>query len=491
MDDLLSKLLSFPPHPPPHVPLSDQQYDDGIKEQIEVMKKIGETKLLQHTSGGENMLEVINPAFNTVPYAFCLVANIQATSKNNSKGVDMDTLWGKMTEFLGVFDTRQIRYLGDELSYIIRSVAEFARSSRQPHLAVVPIRNAILRLDPSGSMLTTNHTILARLTMDSRSYQDAVPVLKKFILYVPGNSALPKPKYLCDMTLSPAAFITIANKLNSKLKYQDILEYFLYSGMVHIALMDWENALHCLESAVTYPTKDQSPSKIMVDAYKKWILVGLLKEGRLLPLPRSTSAGPSKNYHTLAKPYETLAQIFESGTASRLKSEVDVAATWWRNDGNTGLVYQVLRAFQRFQIRDLAKVYSKISIPELVGLTTSAETGYKLPTPQAGESLVQTMIQRGDLQATLSRPPTGPSILTFSPSGTALTEPQMQRELAASTSRIQALTKEIKQTDRMLTHDKDYIRFVQKQNKNKATAEENPTTEWNDIGDDEDIMGMY
>ncbi|KAH6722451.1 hypothetical protein DL95DRAFT_440586 [Leptodontidium sp. 2 PMI_412] len=491
MDDLLSKLLSFPPHPPPHIPLSDQQYDEGIKDQIEVMKKISETKLLQHTSGGENMLEVINPAFNTVPYAFCLVAHIQATGKNTSKGVNMDTLWTKMTEFLGVFDTRQVRYLGDELSYIIRSVAEFARNSRQAYLAVPPIRDAILRLDPSGSMLTANHLTLARLTMDSRSYQEAVPVLEKFILYVPGYSPLPKPKYLCDMTLSPAAFITPVNKLNSKLKYQDILEYFLYSGMVHIGLMDWENALHCLESAVTYPTKDSSPSKIMVDAYKKWVLVGLLKEGRLLPLPKSTSAGPSKNYHTLAKPYETLAQIFESGTASRLKSEADAGASLWRNDSNTGLVLQVLAAYQRFQIRDLANVYSKISIPELVGLTTSAETGYKLPTPQAGESLVQTMIQRGDLNATLSRPPTGPSILTFSPSGTALTEPEMQRELAASTSRIQALTKEIKQTDRMLTHDRDYIKFVQKLKKNKAAAEEGPASEWNEIGEDEDIMAMY
>tara|TARA_R110002060_G_scaffold66675_1_gene75450 strand:+ start:336 stop:512 length:177 start_codon:yes stop_codon:yes gene_type:complete len=58
MDDLLSKILSFPPHPPPHVPLSDQQYDDGIKDQIEIVKKISGQKMLQQTSGGENMLEV-------------------------------------------------------------------------------------------------------------------------------------------------------------------------------------------------------------------------------------------------------------------------------------------------------------------------------------------------------------------------------------------------------------------------------------------------
>lgn len=58
MDELLHKLLSFPPHPPSPRPLSDQAYDEGIKEQIEVVGKISETKLLQQTSGGEHPLDV-------------------------------------------------------------------------------------------------------------------------------------------------------------------------------------------------------------------------------------------------------------------------------------------------------------------------------------------------------------------------------------------------------------------------------------------------
>ncbi len=71
----------------------------------------------------------------------------------------------------------------------------------------------------------------------------------------------------------------------------------------------------------------------------------------------------------------------------------------------------------------------------------------------------------------------------------------MQRELATATERIQSLTKEIKQTDRMLTHDKDYIKFVQKQRKNAKQG--NPgdqgisgaDMEWGDAIEDEDIMG--
>lgn len=58
MDDLLPKLLAFPPHPPPQTPLSDFQYDEGIRNQISTVGKIPEKNLLPQTSGGENALDV-------------------------------------------------------------------------------------------------------------------------------------------------------------------------------------------------------------------------------------------------------------------------------------------------------------------------------------------------------------------------------------------------------------------------------------------------
>ncbi|KAK2625304.1 hypothetical protein QTJ16_005673 [Diplocarpon rosae] len=489
MDDLLPKILSFPPHPPPAVPLSDLQYDEGISNQIEILKKISDSKFMQQTSGGEHILDVIDPALNTVSYAFILIAHLNAYFKNNSKSADMDTLWGKLVNFLSVFDPRQMRYMGDELSHIIKKVSHIARDNQQAHLAVLPVKNALMRLDPSGSVLTSNHIILAKLALESGAYHDALPVLDKFILFFPVSSSPPKPKYLCDMSLSPATFLTHAFKHTAKLKYQEILEYFLWSAMAQMAAHNWDGAMHCLESVVTYPTRDGGVSKIQVEAYKKWVLVGLLREGKLLPLPKSTSITPAKVFHIMAKPYETLAQIFENGTASRLRSEAEIGTSVWLQDGNTGLIKFVLAAYQKFQIRALAQVYSKISIPEILSSTTSAETGARLSSPQACENIVQGMITHGELQATLSNPPTGHSILTFSPSGAALTEVQMQRELAASTVRIQTLTKEIKHTDRILTHDKEYIKYLQKLKKAGNKAIEDGQSEWQDLGDDEDIMG--
>ena len=58
MDNLLPDLLSFPLHPPPQHPLSDHAYDEAIRAQILFVKKQSEGKLLQQTSGGENILDV-------------------------------------------------------------------------------------------------------------------------------------------------------------------------------------------------------------------------------------------------------------------------------------------------------------------------------------------------------------------------------------------------------------------------------------------------
>jgi COP9 signalosome complex subunit 3 len=58
MDDLLSKLLAFPPHPPPHTSLTDSAYDEGIRAQIKTVEKIAERDLLLQTSGGESPLNV-------------------------------------------------------------------------------------------------------------------------------------------------------------------------------------------------------------------------------------------------------------------------------------------------------------------------------------------------------------------------------------------------------------------------------------------------
>lgn len=296
--------------------------------------------------------------------------------------------------------------------------------------------------------------------------------------------------------MSPVAYITVSSGLTSKMKPIDVMEYFLYSGMVYIGLRRWTDALECLENAITYPAKDGAVSKVMVEAYKKWLLVSVLIEGKALPLPKTTTSVAARTYHAIAKPYEAVAQIFETGTASRLKAEVEQGTGVWQQDCNTGLILHVLAAYQKFQIRNLGNIYSKISIPELLNQTMSAETGGKLAGPALMENLVRSMIEEGSLNATLSNASGQTAVLTFSPSGPVLTEAQMQKELAASAQRIQSLTQNIKQTDRMLTHEKDYITYVKKMKAKGSKFESQDQglggdMDWNAMEEEELMSGVF
>jgi COP9 signalosome complex subunit 3 len=327
--------------------------------------------------------------------------------------------------------------------------------------------------------------------MESQQYDAVLPIIDSTILYIPGASDKPTPKYLCSMALSPVAYITLQSGFSTKqIKSVDLLEYFLLSGMVYIGLRRWQRARECLELAVTYPSRENGCSILMSEAYKKWILIRVLLDGKAPTLPKHISTNLAKSLHTLAKPYETVAQIFEQGTASRLKSELEAGRGIWTTDCNVGLVMCVMAAYQQFQIRNLANVHTKLTMVDIHNLTQSAELGSKLPNVTAVETLISSMIADGTLHATLSHPPNQSPVLTFSQSGPLLSEKQTQAALAVSTSRLKSLTDEIKATDRMMTYEKEYVKYAQKVKKTLAMDQAVGVNEveWSGI-DDEDLMG--
>lgn len=71
-----------------------------------------------------------------------------------------------------------------------------------------------------------------------------------------------------------------AGGLSAKLSYKDYLRYFLYGGMVYMALKDWRKASHFLGIVISMPTAG-AISMVMVEAYKKWVLVDLLEKGKV------------------------------------------------------------------------------------------------------------------------------------------------------------------------------------------------------------------
>jgi COP9 signalosome complex subunit 3 len=154
----------------------------------------------------------------------------------------------------------------------------------QPQAAILPIRTAILRLDPSSACFTSNHELFLRLCLEAREYRVALPILDRDIFYFPSppNIALVhiNPPFPCSPHEFSSTFITTASHLSAKLDHTHHLQYFIFGAMIYMKLKDWERALHFLEIVITCPAANTA-SMIQVEAYKKWILVHIVANGQV------------------------------------------------------------------------------------------------------------------------------------------------------------------------------------------------------------------
>ena len=259
-------------------------------------------------------------------------------------------LWQKMLVFMERFDPVQVRYLGHDWRRLIETVARAAELSSNRLIAIPPIRTAILRLDPSSSCFTSTHLLFVRFCLHAKAFQAALPILDHDIYHFPAHpdkkshSSLP-----CAHHEISSTFITVGSGLSEKLNYHDHLSYFLYGAMLYLGLKLWERALLFLEIVIMSPTGNTA-SMIQVEAYKKWVLVGLLLKGKVscdvpifhimersltelqpLGMPRTTNSQTSKYLRAIAKPYDAFAEAFKEGNGEKLHAEYKVAQTIWQS----------------------------------------------------------------------------------------------------------------------------------------------------------------
>ena len=342
-------------------------------------------------------------------------------------------------------------------------------------------------------MLTSHHVALAKLAFTTDNVEPALPVLEKNIVFYPMTKPVHEPRPLCGADLTPAAYITINHGFTAALSSTDVLQYDLVRGLCFIQRRAWQPALDALERVINYPARDMHAcSKIMVEAYNKWVLVGLLASGKAPTLPSTTPPGAQKAFATLSKSYLAIGKAFEEGTADALKTEFEtLGAAFFSEENNLSLVRLVLQHYQRWQILNLRRVFSKISLEQIRTRTRSAETGQPLASVEDVEKLVADMIGEGMLQGVIERPEGGEAYLSFHAEDGAglLSEAEFAARMAATAQRLRALEPLVGATNERLGAHKEYVRFLaDRQKKEKEGRKEYELSFLNQV-EDEDLMG--
>jgi COP9 signalosome complex subunit 3 len=225
----------------------------------------------------------------------------------------------------------------------------------------------------------------------------------------------------------------------------------------------------------------------MAAAHKRWLLVSLLDIGKAGILPSYTPSN-AKSYYKAQVAYTSIAEAFVASDPEQLQTEVNTHGITYEEDGNTGLVSQVLQAYQKWQVINLRMTYSRISISRIREETFSGETGQRLPSTEAMDSLLREMINSGTLKARFEVDEHGnETYLAFQDDTDHVSEEEFMREIARRQQSVEDLTIEYKQVNQRLTMNKEYAKFVAREQKRQPDEGTQPAG-YDTSLEDEDLM---
>lgn len=171
--------------------------------------------------------------------------------------------------------TRQIRFDPKRFAVVCRKYVEACREMNQAIRAIKPMKIAINKVAPSDH-LTPQHALLCLACISAKCYKAALSTLNNFVFLI-------DPKV-------------------SGIVSEDTRLYYYYGGICYAALKQWERATEFFEIVLSAPA--MMPSAIMVEAYKKFILVNLIHKGEPGNVPKSANMSIVRVFKQFSTPYE-------------------------------------------------------------------------------------------------------------------------------------------------------------------------------------------
>jgi len=174
---------------------------------------------------------------------------------------------------------------------------------------------------------------------------------------------------------------------------RDLLLYFYYGGMIYTGLKQFPKALEFFKTVISAPAAVLSA--VVVEAYKKFVLLHLLVLGKTPVIPRH--ANMIQRFHKTAfLQYNELVAAYVSGNTDELHKVAEQHAEVFQKDRNFGLVKQCVQSLYRRNIQKFTQTYLTFSLQDIA-------TGVKLGSAKEAEKQVLRMIEKGEIFATINQ----------------------------------------------------------------------------------------
>uniref|UniRef100_A0A4W3HQN0 COP9 signalosome complex subunit 3 n=2 Tax=Callorhinchus milii TaxID=7868 RepID=A0A4W3HQN0_CALMI len=282
---------------------------------------------------------------------------------------DFETLFSQVQLFISTCNGEHIRYATDTCKYLFCSTLCGKIISRQiPLRGISILKQAIDKMQMNTNQLTSVHADLCQLCLLAKCFKPAIPYLE------------------VDMT--------DICKENGAYDAKHFLCYYYYGGMIYTGLKNFERALYFYEQAITTPA--MAVSHIMLESYKKYILVSLILHGKVQQLPKYTSQIVGRFIKPLSNAYHELAQVYATNNPTELRSVVNKHNETFTRDNNLGLVKQCLSSLYKKNIQRLTKTFLTLSLQDMASRV-------QLSGAQEAEKYVLHMIDDGEIYASINQ----------------------------------------------------------------------------------------
>ncbi|KAK4746679.1 hypothetical protein SAY87_025716 [Trapa incisa] len=357
-----------------------------------------------------SLLDQLEPSRHSLGYLYILEAlSSGPVSKEQANGMVLT-----IARFIDACDAQQIRLVPDKFVTICRRLKDQALLLEAPLRGVYPMLTALRKLAISSEHLTSLHSEFLLLCLLSKSYKLGLSILDNDIFEVD------QPR--------------------------DLFLYCYYGGMICIGQKHFQKALELLRNVITAPMNAINP--IAVEAYKKYILVSLIRNGQFSSsLPKYTSSAAQRSLKTFCQPYVELANTYGNGKVKELEDYVQANTEKFKSDNNLGLAKQVVSSMYKRSIQRLTLTYLTLSLQDIADAV-------QLKTPKEAELHILQMIQDSEIFASINQKD---GMVSFLEDPEQYKNNDMIEHIDSSIQRMMTLSKKLASMDETMSCDPQYL----------------------------------
>ncbi|XP_058981884.1 COP9 signalosome complex subunit 3 isoform X2 [Musca domestica] len=323
----------------------------------------------------DNVLETLDVQQHSLGVLYVLLAKFNSLQSSNA---DIQVLLKSVKDFIQQCNTYQVRLAAHAYYELCHQFTNVMVGQPRCILGLTTLSAAIDKIRTSDTQLTPIHADLCQLSLKSKCFRVALKYLDVDITTI-STGAETRGQNQTDTT-------------NNDAKY--FLLYYYYGGMIYTAMKNYERALYFFEVCISTPA--MAMSYIMLEAYKKFILVSLILHGKIQPIPKYASQVISRFMKPIAQVYHNLAVAYATTSSEEVRNCISKYSETFVRDNNMGLAKQVATSLYKKNIQRLTKTFLTLSL-------TDVASRVQLPSAAVAEKYIFNMIKSGEIYATINQ----------------------------------------------------------------------------------------